>query len=95
MVVMLTLEQLREELHRELDPMREDIREMRADVRELRSGMADVRVELEKRPTKAEMRDLVVDKVNAMKGGLLAWILGTALALAGFLKFVPGPGSGA
>ncbi len=84
----LTIEQLREELHRELTPMRKEIRDLRTDVADLRGEMADLRVEVAKLPTRDDMRELVLDKTNAMKGNLLAWIAASAVAVTAALTAV-------
>lgn len=61
-------------------------------VGKVESVLEGIRKDLPELTKKADLRDLVVDKTNAMKGELIAWILGTAIVLAGILKFVPGPG---
>ena len=77
----LTIEQLRKELHRELTPMRDDIRELRTDV-------TDVRVKVAALPTRDEIKEMVTDKTEAIKGNLLGWIVGTALLVIGSLSGV-------
>lgn len=97
---MVTLDQLREELHREIDPVRADTRELRGDLAkvkedatELKIGMAEIKVRVEQIPNDKALSKLVLDKTDAMRGRLIVWIIGTGIAVAGFLKFVPAPGS--
>jgi len=98
---MVTVEQLREELHREIDPVRADTREVRGDlskvkddVTALKIGMAEIGVKVDQIPKDEALSTLVVRETDAMKGKLIVWIVGTGIAVAGILKFVPTPGGG-
>ena len=80
----LTIEQLREELA----PMRQDVRELRTDMAKVTKDVADARVKVASLPTRDEMRQMVVDKTDAMKGHLIGWIVGTGLGMATILGFI-------
>lgn len=79
--------------------MRADIRALqtdmdavKTDIGALQTDLANVRIEVARLPTRDDLRELVADKTEAMKGKLVAWIVGTGVGVAALLKYVPGPG---
>lgn len=81
----VTRDELRKELKDELSPIDKELKLLKDRLAEIDKSMVQL-------PTKKDLRELVVDKTKAMRGELIVWILGTAIALAGILKFVPSPG---
>ncbi len=78
---LLTRETLREDLRTGLDPLESRIQA-------LEGAISNVREDVARLPTKDDLRELVVDKTDAMKGRLQAWILVTALGTVGSLSGV-------
>ena len=72
--------------------MRGDIRALQTDMDGVKTELANVRIEMAQLPTRDDLRELVADKPEAMKGKLVAWIVGTGVGVAALLKYVPGPG---
>ena len=72
--------------------MRADIRALRMDMGGVKSDLANLRIEVARLPTRDDLRELVADKMEATKGKLVAWIVGTGVGVAALLKYVPGPG---
>lgn len=69
-----------------------DIRTLQADLGGVKIDLANVRIEVARLPTRDDLRELVADKTEAIKGKLVVWIVGTGLGVAALLKYVPGPG---
>ena len=56
---------------------------------ELNEKLEPIQERLSELPDKEALRELVEDKTKAMKGELLAWILGAAVLITGIVKLVP------
>ena len=69
-----------------------DIRALQTDLGGVKTDLANVRIEVARLPTRDDLRELVADKTEAIKGKLVVWIVGTGLGVAALLKYVPGPG---
>ena len=79
-------------LQTDMGGVKRDMHGMRTDLDGVKTGLANVRIEMAQLPTRDDLRELVADKTEAMKGRLVAWIVGTGLGVAALLKYVPGPG---
>ena len=66
-------------------------RVLQTDMEGVKTDLANVRIEVARLPTRDDLRELVADKTEAMKGRLVAWIVGTGVGA--LLRYVPGPGA--
>ena len=79
-------------LRTDMGTVKTGLRALRTDIGVVKTDLANVRIEVAKLPTRDDLRELVADKTEAMKGRLVAWIVGTGVGVAALLKYVPGPG---
>ena len=79
-------------LQTDLGGVKTDIRTLQTDLGGVKTDLANVRIEVARLPTRDDLRELVADKTEAIKGKLVVWIVGTGLGVAALLKYVPGPG---
>ncbi len=76
----------------DMSGVKTDIRTLQTDLGGVKTDLANVRIEVARLPTRDDLRELVADKTEAIKGKLVVWIVGTGLGVAALLKYVPGPG---